>query len=268
MNLKEICKKYDILNYSEIQSLLEVKEPLVTVAMLSFKRFDVLIKALKKHLDNGTPLNLVLRVQCCEDLAHSQRTQIEDLAARFYGHDLQFTEKNLGSGIPRHDVMNRALTKFNTPYILTTDDDMIWPPYAIMAQVSLLERLPDYGIISSTCIPNYPRKWKDRKGVWRTANITEAFVNADMIGSATSVYRREVFDECEYDKEYTIGCGDYDLCMQIRQAGWKIGVLNTVELKSLNDNKGNSKEYRQMRYNRSIIVKSVDRFKKKWGIGL
>lgn len=268
MNLRNICDKFEILNYDEITPLLEITEPIVTIAMLSFKRFNILIKALKQHLENGTPLNMVLRVQCCEDLSDNQRTEIETLIKQFAGYDLQFTETNLGSGIPRHDVMNRAITNFNTPYILTTDDDMIWKPYSIMTQVSLLERMPEYGIISSTCNPNYPRKWKDKNGVWKTANITQPFVDADMIGSATSVYRREIFKTCEYDKEYTIGCGDYDLCMQIRQSGWKIGVLNVPQLKSLNDNKANTKEYRQMRYNRKTIDKSVILFKKKWGLDL
>ena len=265
--LDKICSKYkDILDKAQIIGLMGMDKPLVTIAMLSFKRFDVLISSLERHLLNRTPLNMVLRVQCCEDLTTQQKDKIIELVSRFHASDLQFTEKNLGSGIPRHDVINRALTKFNTPYILTTDDDMLWEPYSIIAQVSLLERLPGYGLISSVCAPNYPRHYKENN-IWKFEQvIQDTFVDAHLIGSATSVYRREVFDTCEYDKKYTIGCGDYDLCMQIDKAGWKIGVLNIPELKSLNNNKGNTQEYRKMRYNKAVTKLSTTRFNEKWGI--
>ncbi len=267
MNLKQICVKHNILDYNEMTKLIGLQQPLVTIAMLSFIRPEKLIKALKMHLKNGTPLNMVLRVQGCEKLSKAVRNDITNLVKQFHGHNLQFTETNLGSGIPRHDVLNRAVSKFNTPFIMTTDDDMMWKPYSILAQVHLLQKMPDYGVISSVCTPNYPRKWFDN-GALKTAKITKTFVNADMIGSGTSVHRREIFDTCEYDKEYKIGCGDYDFCMQIRRVGWKIGVLNIPELNSLNDAAGSGQDYNRQRYNRPIINKSIARFKKKWNYDL
>ncbi len=267
MNIEQICSKCNILRVDDIKRLHANKEPLVAIAMLSFIRPQKLIKALKLHLSNRTPLIMVLRVQGCEHLTEKQINEITHLCKQFYGYDLQFTKTNKGSGEPRHDVMNRAIKTFNTPYIMTTDDDMMWKPYSIMAQVSLLERLVNYGVISSVCTPNYPRKWFEN-GVLKTEKITKTFVDADMIGSGTSIHRREIFQTCEYDKEYKIGCGDYDFCMQIRRIGWKIGVLNIPELNSHNDAAGSGNDYNRQRYNRPIIKKSIERFKQKWGYTL
>jgi GT2 family glycosyltransferase len=266
MNIKQICDKYELLNYDDIIEIYN-KEPMVTVAMLSFRRYHKLIPALQRHLENKTPMNLVLRVQCAEELTQQQRDNIKSLVSQFPGHDLQFTEKNLGSGIPRHDVMNRAINDFNTPYIMTTDDDMMWKKYCIETQISLLERMPEYGLISSTCDPNYPiqRIYDNKISIIKNDNI---FTDADLIGSATSIYRREIFNTCEYDKEYRIGCGDYDLCMQIRKNGWKIGVMDISELKSLNDASNSGQGYFRERYNKQIIQRSVKRFKEKWGINI
>lgn len=263
--MKEICKKYDILDYDKIMNIHNLDKPIVTIAMLSFRRYEKLIKSLQTHLNNGLKMNICLRVQCSEELTKEQKDNITFLVNKFYDHDLQFTEKNLGSGIPRYDVINRCIKNFNTPYIMTTDDDMIWKKYCIESQIYLLEQMPEYGMISSTCNPNYPIKiFKDGK-IHTIKNSN--FNDADLIGSATSVYKKEIFDTCEYDKEYTIGCGDYDLCMQIRKT-WKIGVIDIPELKSLNDAKNSGHMYFKERFNKSVIQKSVNRFNKKWGFNI
>lgn len=262
---EKIIKKYDILDSDVIKRYKNIKYPLVTMAMLSFKRYNQLIDALERHLANGTPLNIVLRVQCCEELSNRQMNSIRRLCRRFHGHIVKFTETNLGSGEPRHDVMSIALNDFDTPYIMTTDDDMMWEPNSIISQLSLFDKRPEYGVISSSCLPNYPIHILN-DGKWTIdRDYKDNFVDTTLCGSATSIYRREIFKNVEYDKEYRIGLGDFDLCLQIIEAGWKIGVMNIPELKSLNDASRNPPGYGKERYNRGIIKHSISRFREKWG---
>jgi len=263
MNIKTICGKYPkLLDYGSIQKLLSLDKPIVTIAMLSYRRPKSLLKSLKQLLNSGIPLNLCLNVQGQEELSNKIKSNIETLTSKFYTCRLSYSDGNLGSGIPRHRVIEKSLT-FDTPYIMTTDDDMMWPKYSIAAQISVLESLHQYGAIGSVCLPNYPMCYRDGNKTSQLV-ITEQFTEAEMMGSATTIYRRDVFDTCEYDKGYTIGLGDFDLCRQMLK-NWKLGIINIPELNSLNDWDADAKSYIKERYNQPTIMKSRERFLKKWG---
>jgi GT2 family glycosyltransferase len=264
MDIKQIAGKYGLLKYTDIESLITKKEPVVTIAMLSYRRPASLIISLKKHLSNGTPMNLCLRVQGSEELSDTIKDEIRDLVSQFYGSHLVFTKNNLGSGIPRHEMMAKAL-EFDTPYIYTTDDDMLFPEYSIITQVAVLDTLKEYGALGSVCTPSYPRYFI-KYGKISSSKVVKSFEDTEMMGSATTLYRREVFDTCEYDKDYQIGLGDFDLCMQMAESGWKLGIMNIKELNSLNDWDPKAKDYIRERYNRPVIAYSKQRFRWKWGI--
>jgi GT2 family glycosyltransferase len=115
MDIKQIAGKYGLLKYTDIESL----------------------------ITKGS-----------EELSDTIKDEIRDLVSQFYGSHLVFTKNNLGSGIPRHVMMAKAL-EFDTPYIYTTDDDMLFPEYSIITQVAVLDTLKEYGALGSVCTPSY-----------------------------------------------------------------------------------------------------------------
>ena len=233
------------------------------MVMLSYKRPYMLIPALEEILKKNIKMNICLRVQGAEEITIEERRRILELCEAFVGFDLQFTRGNHYTGIPRHDIINRALTHFNTPFILTADDDMKYANNAIASCVAALMQNPEYGVISHWCNPSYGCH-AVIDGVFQKLPLQSPFTVVETLGSGTAVYRREVYDKCEYDKNYTLGCADYDFGMQMKQVGWKAGVICIEELKSLNDNKKGeprNKEYWKHRYNKVIISKSIELFK-------
>jgi len=267
MNLETICSKYPILlNYGSIQELIDLKEPIVTIAMLSYRRPKSLIKTLKQLLSNGTPLNLCLNVQGQEELSDDIKEEIEGLVCQFYNYLLDYSDGNLGSGIPRHRMLHEAL-KLNTPYLMFTDDDMHWKPNSIVAQISVLESLPEsYAGIGSVCTPFYPAYFYKEGKITQKVIDTE-FMECDLMGSGTSIFKSHIFEKCDLDVGYNRGLQDFDHCMNIRSNGWQLGIMNIPELWADNNAfEKNNHNYTQERYNKEIIQKSRERFKNKWGM--
>ena len=76
-----------------------------------------------------------------------------------------------------------------------------------------------------------------------------------------------MFEDIDLDPNYYIGWGDFDFCMQIKEAGWKIAVLSLPSFKSINDC-GGPDEYSKYRMNPQHSKNSMRRFYKKWGISI
>jgi len=89
--------------------------------------------------------------------------------------------------------------------------------------------------------------------------------DVDIMGSATMMMKREIFDSVDLDPNYFIGWGDFDFCMQMKKAGWKLKVLALPNFKAINDY-GGSEEYRKFRYRPEHSRNSADLFYKKWEI--
>jgi GT2 family glycosyltransferase len=243
-------------------------EPLITLAMLSYKRVEMLKKALNAHLSSGVSLNLVLRVQGAEELSKRDKMEILDTAMRFNGLDIQFTTGNHGTGIPRWDILDRAKRHFNTPYIMTTDDDMFFKPGTFSRLIKEHEKRKEFGAISVTCEPNYKSHIINGNS-FETRIPTEPFdENVDAMGNGTCMFKRQVFDTCEYDKEYYIGLADFDFCLQMKEQGYKLGILADPRYKALNDQSSSTSEYYKARYNKEAIENSKKRFYEKWRINV
>lgn len=243
-----------------------IKEPYVTLAMLSFRRPNSLIKTLTELLEMDIPLNLVLRVQAVEELDNDIIDEIEILSNNFYGCDLNFTEKNNGTGEPRHNILSRAYNNFNTPFIMTCDDDMTYQKNTLPVLASLLTTKKDFGACSVWCSPNY-NAWTLQGNRLLPRPPRKPFDDqVDGMGSATSMFKREVFDTCEYDKEYYIGWADMDLGMQIRKSGWRMGIIHHENVNAVNRYKESPSEYKQIRYSNYHNQRSKKIFYNKWKI--
>lgn len=266
MKIEELAKKWNGFDLAVMKKVANAKTPIVTMATLSLYRYELLFKQLENtNTAIKTPLYICLRVQAAEKMPHTFKVKLLQMLSNYYvAHDVQFTFKNHGSGVPRNDVVTRARKHFGTPYIMTLDDDIILPPFAVEALVSILETKPEYGAVGLSCIPGAMTA-KLGGGHLRNSPPPKMFGSIDGTGSATMMIRKEVFKTCDLDKNYYIGWGDLDFCMQMRQAGWKIGYLNIPQYTAINPQERNP-TYKKIRFNKDHANRSWDRFFKKWGV--
>lgn len=245
----------------------KMKKPYFTVVMLSWNRTDGLIEVLTDLLKHKIPMNLVLTVQECGLMTPEEREKVNKLIERFYEADVEWSTVNKGTGKPRGEAIERALKRFDTPFIFTTDDDMFFPKYNFQSLAAMLDDNPEYGVISTWCEPSYTKVVlvEKPKKYLRVKHFTKGFHDVTCLGSATAMWRREVFDKCKYDQNYVIGWADFDLTLQIHYAGWKLGVLCLNELKPLNDRGRSSQSYNKVRHNTVPANQGKAYFKKKWG---
>ena len=258
-NIDRLITQWDGFNPETVYSVMDAPTPLVSIAMLSYRRRNRLIEVLKRLPTHNTPLNMCLRVQ-----ESPEDPEVIELLEKFYDYDVMFSDVNLGTAVPRQERSRTAL-KFNTPFIMFTDDDIKMPPYSIELLTSILIDNPEYGAVNMFTAPN--------SNVWR--EIGEGQINDQKpigvfdcdriasLGAATLVVRREVFETCDVDTDMKIGLVDVDFGLQVFKSGWKMGMLNINGYHAVNQ-KGGDAEYHKARDNREWINASVKHFKTKW----
>ncbi|MBR9682485.1 MAG: glycosyltransferase, partial [Candidatus Aenigmarchaeota archaeon] len=223
--IDDLCKMWPGFNRGTLERVFNCKETILSVAMLSLLRTEIMLKMLD-HWDRTMyiPSNIAFNVQGEEWLKPVHRDMIEDRIERnFDKSHLIFTRSNRGTGVPRHNMVHKALD-FKTPYIMTTDDDMFFPPGSVEALISILEDNPELGAVDMWVHPNL-NAWFMRPDRMDYKQPKIPFGYVDGMGSATMVMRREVFETCDYDHHYYVGWADIDFCMQIRKSKWKLGIL-------------------------------------------
>lgn len=263
---KNFNNLWEGINNDTVYKIMKQQIPSICLATLSLYRYHHLFKTLD-HNPNMTitPLNICLRVQAAEEMSLKFKTRVLELLEKnFVSSDVQFTFRNHGSGVPRRDVVHRALEHFNSRFIMTLDDDILLPPYSLEVLAAILTDHPKLGSVSLSCHPNSVI-WKRNGNMLTTARPNTVFCKADAMGSGTTMIRREVFKTCDLDPEYYIGWGDMDFGTQMRKAGWEIGVLNVPGFQALNP-ANSPQNYKQIRYNKTHIKNSWERYKTKWGI--
>ena len=266
--IEDLISLWTGLNRESINKVCDSEEPMVSLAMLSFMRTDIMLRMLDHWNDTRfIKSNIAFNVQGEERLDVNKKNIIRNNVETYFENShLLFTGTNRGTGIPRYNMIHKAL-EFNTPYIMTTDDDMFFPLGSIEALISILEDHPDMGAVDMWVYPNL-NAWfaKQEKMVYKQPKIPFGYV--DGMGSATMVIRREVFETCDYDKHYYVGWADIDFCMQMKENNWKMGILALPNYKAFNFKGRGTKdymEYKEHRNNISYAGNSSSRFFSKWG---
>jgi len=264
--IKKLSSMWNGFNPDTYRRILNTEKTILSVAMLSLIRTNKLL-AMMAHWNDYRYIssNLALRVQAAEHLNQEQREEINFWANKVFDlTKVKFTHGNEGSGAPRHEMVQEALN-FNTPYIMTTDDDMFFPMGSIELLISVLEDNPELGAIDLYCFPNL-NAWEIGEREMRYRPPKQGLDYCDAMGSATMIIRREVFDTCNLDPDYFVGWGDIDFCVQMRKEGWKLAILTIPDYMAFNDTKGSPESYKEIRNNIEYARKSAKRFKEKWGI--
>lgn len=263
--MDRLLKLWDGFDEEILKEVYAMTEPQITVVMLSYIRYDLLLRTLRNLYENvSVPLNIVLRVQGARRLDYDGKMKIKDTLGLFNKHHLSFTEKNHGTGVPRWQSIHKAL-EFGTPYLFFTDDDMIYQKDSVEAMMSILKQYPKIGAVAVSCKPNYHSWNVAGNRLSQRPHKSNKLDYVDAMGSATTIMRREVFNTCDYDKRYYIGLADFDLCLQIKKQGWKCAIIPFEELKAVNDRKVYP-EYKKVRSNHEHITNSRKLFYKKWGL--
>jgi len=257
------------LNNDTISKVINDSTLNITVATLSLYRYNLLIRSLEYNPNmTSIPLNICLRVQAAEEMSVEHKKKVIDLLEKNYkAYDLQFTYRNHGSGVPRHDVVHRALNHFGSKFVMTLDDDILMPKYGIEILASILLDNPNFGAVGLGYEPA-PIVWKEKGNRLRPSTPDKGLHEVDAIGSGTTITRREVFEKCDLDINYYIGWGDMDFCKQMKVAGWKIAMLYLPNLKASNakNKMSTDMKYYNIRYNAKHTKNSWNRYLQKWGI--
>ena len=245
-----------------------MSEPIITVSILSWLLEDRLIETLKQiPRTTSMPLNLCLHVQASEQISRSKRQEILDATSRFSIRDIFFTKGNAGAARPRAALMKRSAI---TPYVFVTDNDMVFQPGSIDRLYKFLSN-PDnsnFGMVD--LVHNYLR-WHRRVDGTEVTCIpldfdTQDVVEVDLIGAASLFMRREVaLLPNLIDPSYSIGTWDFDMCLNIKNAGWKIATIVDKSLIALNDKTHRFRGYKAGRVNNRLRVEGTKIFERKWG---
>ncbi len=258
----------DFYNKEILLSMMKSKTPIITICMVSYKRYDTLIKTLERYISFNVSINFMIWLNTYTDYTKSQLQNIKNICEKLYSCDITYCKKNMGTGHPRNIMLSRAYREYDTPYIMTTDDDILYnSKEELFIGASILEQKKyyRYGAIGIWGEPNYwasyavdneLRNYKPKKG----------FQTVDALGAATMTIKKEVLSKCNVDPNYQIGWVDTDFSFQIRKNGYNLGLLCDDRWKPTNKTDKTDLVYRKERFKPNIIEESYDRFIKKWNI--
>ncbi len=257
-----------IVNESLIKSMISNTKPLLTVCIVSYRRWDTLIDTLKKYISSGVKLNLFLWLNSCDDIPLDKMETIRSLCTKFFNYDVTVCKSNMGTGHPRNIMLSRSYRELDTPYIMTVDDDIQFnTPEEIMVGASILENIHNkrYGSVGIWCIPTYEAIHIDGS-VIQNYKPHDGFQDVDALGAAAMTIRRDVLSGCNTDPNYKMGLVDWDFSMTIKKDGWKLGLLCDDRYKPLNFVDGGDDIYKSDRGDKGVKKASENLFIKKWGL--
>ena len=243
-------------------------EARITVSILSWMLEDKLIETLiRLPRTTEMPLNLCLQVQGCENISNAKRQAILDATSGYMIRDVFFTQGNNGAAKPRAELLKRSAI---TPYIFFTDNDMTFQPGSLDAMLKFMDSMQgaSYGMID--LVHNY-LKWHRRVDGTKVISIPvrhsyTGIMDVDLIGAASLLMRKEAAIIPDViDTNYHLGVWDFDMCMNIRKAGWKIGTLCDKRYIAINDKTHRNITYLREKVRNPIRLDGVRRFRKKWG---
>ena len=160
------------------------------------------------------------------------------LAMRF--PSVRVIENTINLGVAR--ARNQGLAAARGTYVLVLDDDAIMQPEALAQLVAVLDTSPTVALcgpqlLSTTHEPistslTFPtllqkiRRWRtaeQRNGSPWDNNLSGRMREVDYVIGACQLIRRAALDEVGlYDEHIFYGPEDIDLCLRLRQAGWRI----------------------------------------------
>jgi hypothetical protein len=243
----------------------------ITICMVNYLRYDILLRSLANLLSFNIPINLILWVNDSNSMVTTVRKKVESLCSKFAGCDITYSKKNLGTGYPRYMMLNKAYYEFPTDYVMTTDDDIMFgSAESLILGATILDQ-KDYaghGAVGLWCDPVYLLLDYDGTRKMVMTRPTPGFYDVNVLGAATMTIRREVLEKCSCDPQFIIGFVDWDFSMSIKSQGWDLCLVCDDRFKPFNDTSGNCEKYQQGRSNEEVKAMSRKLFRDKWKIDI
>ena len=263
----EVFRNY--YNSNIMRELKYSKKPVITICMVTYKRFDTLINTLKRMSELKIKANMLLWINDYKYYTQDQLDVINGIvSSTFVSYDIIYCPINVGTGHSRNIMLKRAIKEFDSKYILTTDDDIYYnsvDELLIGSCVLEQKRFSNIGCIGIWHEPGSKiLRIKDDK--IQNYDPVYGLQTTDAIGAATMTIRKDVIKSCNVDPEYKIMWVDTDFCMSVRKAGYKVAFLCNKRWKPKNIADLDDESYKKDRYDDTVRKESTDRFKSKWGI--
>lgn len=186
--------------------------PLVSVVMLTYKRADILPRAIDSILaQTNSDFELIIVNDGSPDNTDAVIKKYQDKRIRYYKN-----EQNKGIAYSR----NKGVALARGKYIMIMDDDDISLPTRIEKQSEYLETHPEITVLAGQ-IKNYPRKVPENHD-----EIVSQLIQWNMLGNANIMYRSRFAREhhIKYDEEIPYG-EDWHFWVQMILSGAKFTAL-------------------------------------------
>lgn len=142
------------------------------------------------------------------------------LASHLQGAKLIFNEKNLGT----YGSLNRALSEATGEFVAVFNDDDLWEPTKLEAQIHLMQTHPEVGLVHTngrfvngegTFFEGAPLGF--RFPTFETGDLLLGLFYENKIIASAALVRRECFEEVgTFNPEY-FGSGDWEMWFRIAE---------------------------------------------------
>jgi glycosyltransferase involved in cell wall biosynthesis len=140
-----------------------------------------------------------------------------------------FNEKNLGT----YATLNVGLSEAKGQYIAILNDDDLWAPGKLEAQVAMLDANQNQGLVhaSGWFIDGDGNRHRDAAPLGfpfprlESGDAVAGLIHHNQIIASAALVRREAFDRCgSFDPDF-YGCGDWQMWLRIAQQ-YEIGFVD------------------------------------------
>ena len=254
-----------------LEDMVNTDKPILTICIVSYRRYNILVDTLQHYIDMKTPLNVIVWLNSYKDNTEQQIKNIKILVSCFSNGYVYTCDDNKGTAYPRY-MMTDSLSykpEFNTPYMITTDDDVTFKDKrSLYVACSLLsqDRYKDYGAIGIQCKPR-THTVKKNGGDLTIFPSERGFHEVDALGASTMFMRTSMLKQGSLiDNEYIMGWVDWDTSLTIKFFGYKLGLLYDDNYSATNNHYTDDYIYNKERNNPDVRKRSTERFIEKWGL--
>ncbi len=268
---------------------MDVKENFISIVIISALRYEKTKNCLAHIHKNTTSLFEVIIVDISPEL--EELSWLYHLESKYPDVKLIHMKEDHGTGGSRNIGFNES----KSDYIVFIDNDVIVTPGWDEALIETAKKSDDIGMVGSKilrtneeiyyCSKYMYSKWDDNKIVelglqkdkvyQRDDPAVNKEAEVDWYPTTTLLVKRNVFDEIGgFDENnFKIGNEDKDLCMSVRNAGYKIVYCPKSEV--IHDHQydqvkkdGLDKYHKNFRLRADILKEDRKKFEKKWHLKL
>lgn len=186
-------------------------------------------------------------------------------------HNKIRTVKTEQKGIGHSRNSNFGAKHATTEWLLIMNDDVHLNEDAVAKMLEVVKpdtgivvhllRYPDKRIFATVC-ERRPREWDfHHVNQLELVSSLKEVIEVENACGASWLIRREVFEKVGgYDEEFFGYCNDNDLCMRVRQEGWKI--LYTPHARGWHIG---HQSFKKLGDPNELCKPGIARFKQKWG---